>query len=548
LTAGNQGDPRGPGGQEDAVLRADGLTVAYGTADNVKVQSLTIDVRPYETVALVGESGSGKTTTALAMLGLLPRGGKVTEGTVFFRQEPYVSARFNRAAGLRGRHIGYIPQDPFVSLDPVIRIGEQIAEAIEPRRGRRRRNLEPQVLDLLSSVGIDKPRVRARQYPHELSGGMRQRVLCAIAVAHDPPVIIADEPTSHLDVTIQKQILDLIAALQATRGLAVLLITHDLAIARERARRVAVMQSGQLVETGTGGEVLGTPKSDYARRLIAASQLQTRRTPATPLASETSPVLSGRELTKVFRLRGEPGELRAVDGISIDVYQGRTVALVGESGSGKTTLSRMLCGLEKPTSGEIRTGGSAAESRSGPAVQYVYQNPYTSMNPVLRLRDIVTEPLRAHGRLSRRDTRSEARRLLDLVGLDQLTDLNVRPGQLSGGQRQRVAIARALSVHPSVLVLDEPVSALDAASRREVLDLLVRLQESTGLGYVMVTHDLAVARATSDYLYVMSKGRIVEEGPTSEVMSQPREPYTGELLRAVPKMTELRKEIVDERR
>jgi peptide/nickel transport system ATP-binding protein len=540
------GGPAASGG----LLRVRGLRVAYG--DREVVHGVDLDVRPGEVVALVGESGSGKSTTAHALIGLLPDGGRVTSGAVALGVEPLTGLLPDAWRRVRGVRVGLVPQDPGTALDPVMRVGEQVAEALvvhgTPRGAARERAVE-----ILREVGLDHPGERARQYPHQLSGGMRQRVLVGIAMACEPELVIADEPTSALDVTVQRRVLDLLAALTGRAGAAVLLITHDLAVAADRADRVVVLKDGVVVEEGPAGRVLGAPEHPYTRELVAAvpgrntvpsatvtggPAATTIEPPAPSTAADDPPqpvLLAAHALVKEFRLGRRRERLRAVDDVSFTVPRGSAFALVGESGSGKSTTARLVLGLDRPSAGVVEldgapVGGDRATRRR---TQLVHQDPYASLDPRFTVAAVVEEPLRAHRVGTRAERADRVAQLLEQVHLSP--DLaRRRPAELSGGQRQRVAIARALALDPELLVLDEPTSALDVSVQARVLDLLARLRAERGLTYLFISHDLAVVRQVADHVGVMRNGRLVETGPVGRVFDHPAHPYTAELLAAIP--------------
>ncbi|MGI5271905.1 dipeptide ABC transporter ATP-binding protein [Nonomuraea sp. CA-218870] len=495
------------------------------------VEGVSFIVGPGEVVALVGESGSGKSTTAHAVIGLLPGNATVDGGRILFGDADLTTWSARRMEALRGARIGLVPQDPSNSLNPVKTIGAQVGEVMRIHRRGDRRDIRRRVIDLLTRVGLPDPEARARQYPHQLSGGMRQRVLIAIAIALRPSLVIADEPTSALDVTVQRRILDLIDDLRAEYGTAVLLVTHDLGVAASRSDRLVVMRAGRIEERGPTTAVLAAPEAAYTQRLLRdapALSVREYRQPAEPAAE---PAIVARDLVKEFRLGRRP--FRAVDGVSFEVPRGTTHALVGESGSGKTTTARMVVRFAEPTSGTVTVPGAGEGRRFRRHVQLVHQNPYGSLDPRQSVAEIVAEPLR-NFRLGDRAARAaRVADLLDRVALPR--DLaGRRPRELSGGQRQRVAIARALAVEPEVLVLDEAVSALDVTVQAQILDLLEQLQRDLGLTYLFISHDLAVVRQISHTVSVMSEGRIVESGTARQVFTGPRHPYTRELLAAIP--------------
>ncbi|MCU1345405.1 MAG: transporter related protein [Acidimicrobiia bacterium] len=521
------------------------LRVSYRTRAGTTVSAVrgvSLDVAVGETVAVVGESGSGKSTTAHAIVGLLASSATVDGGTVELDGLDLVGLSDRALRNVRGAEVGFVPQDPTVSLNPVHRVGDQVAEVLRVHHLAGRRAAALAAIDLLTDAGLPDAAVRARQFPHELLGGMRQRVLIAIALAARPRLLIADEPTSALDVTVQRQILDHLGALTRAHGTAVLLITHDLGIAAERADRIAVMSQGEVVEVGPAEALLHDPQHPYTQSLIgAAPSLAVRRTRTRRTIQPTiAPLVVARHLVKEYPLPGQREPLRAVDDVSFDIRSGETVALVGESGSGKSTTARLLMRLTTATSGTIDFDGQDLLRLRGEAlraarrrVQLVYQNPYSSLEPRFTVAEIVAEPLRAFGIGTRLERRHAAGDLVERVALPRSV-LDRRPGELSGGQRQRVAIARALALSPSLVVCDEPVSALDVSVQAQVLDLLAELQEALGVAYLFISHDLAVVRQIAHRVNVMQHGRIVETGTVDQVFDAPEHPYTRELLSAIP--------------
>ncbi|PVE98456.1 ABC transporter ATP-binding protein [Microbacterium sp. TPD7012] len=533
----------------EPVLSIKGLAVAFRTGSELvtAISDVSIDVAAGETVAVVGESGSGKSTTAAAVNRLLPDNGVITAGSIRFDGRELTELGENAMISLRGAGIGLVPQDPMSNLDPLMRVGDQIGEALEVHGRTTGDATTARVVELLEMVGIADAANRARQYPHEFSGGMRQRVLIAMGLACTPRLLIADEPTSALDVTVQRRILDQLDELTDELGTAVFLITHDLALAAERADRIVVMFRGKIVEEGTSAEVLGNPQHEYTRQLLAAApSLASRRDPL-PLretvASET-PFVEVRDLRKEFALRspkpGEPQTFTAVDGVSFSIRRGTTVSIVGESGSGKSTTANMVLGLEDVTSGSILFDGLdltglrrkelfALRRR----VQPVFQNPYASLDPRYTVEQSIAEPLRVH-RIGTAATRhARVLELLEQVALPAAMAERL-PHELSGGQRQRVAIARALALEPELVVLDEAVSALDVLVQAQILDLLADLQRRLGLSYLFISHDLAVVRMISDEVHVMQRGVVVESGRPERIFDDPQHPYTKELLAAIP--------------
>jgi len=521
------------------LLRVQGLEVRFGSAA-AATHAVDLSVQPGQTVAVVGESGSGKTTTASAILGLLPPGGRITAGRILFDGMDLAKADRRRLRSIRGTGIGYVPQDPMTNLNPVWRVGFQVREAL------RANNIsDKQVVRLLADVGLPDPATQVRRYPHQLSGGMCQRVLIAIALAGRPRLLVADEPTSALDVTVQRQVLDHLQHLTADLGTAVLLITHDLVLAAQRAEQLVVMHRGAVVETGAARQVLEDPQHEYTRRLVAAAPSMRRSAKRRRRVHKPEDdVLVATGLTKVYRqASGAPWrktELRAVDAVSFRLRRGTTLAIAGESGSGKSTLARMVLGLLAPTAGTVAFGGrdiAGLDRREMLAfrrrVQPVFQNPYGSLDPRYPVVRAIEEPLRIHRIGDRRQRRKRVFELAEQVALPSSV-LDRRPRELSGGQRQRVAIARALALQPQVLVCDEAVSALDVVVQAQILDLLTDLQAALGLTYLFISHDLAVIRQLADEVLVMLAGRVVEHATTEEVFTRPRHDYTRELLAAIP--------------
>ncbi|GAB3464998.1 ABC transporter ATP-binding protein [Kineococcus endophyticus] len=536
----------------EPLLSIEDLRVSYSGRGGRRevLHGVSFDVHPGEVVAVVGESGSGKSTTAHAVVGLLPAGGSVDAGSVRFEGEELVGLGDRAWRSVRGARIGLVPQDPTLSLNPVTRVGDQVAEALRVHGLARGAAARARAVELLTAAGLPDAAVRARQYPSQLSGGMRQRVLIAVGLAAGPRLLVADEPTSALDVTVQRTVLDHLELLAREAGTAVLFITHDLAVAADRASRVVVMSQGEVVETGTAQQVLTRPRHAYTASLLAAApslattRLRAAARPGTPVRTPEpragTPLLQVRSLVKEFPLPGRGRVHRAVSDVGFDLDRGRTLGLVGESGSGKTTTARLVLGLERPTSGQVLLDGQETGRLRGAAwralrrrLQFVYQNPYASLDPRVPVGETVAEPLRAFAVGDRRSRRRRVLELLDQVRLPAEV-AERRPAELSGGQRQRVAIARALALDPDVVVCDEPVSALDVSVQAQILELLVQLQADHGLAYLFISHDLAVVRQVSDDVGVVRNGELVEFGPAQEVFTNPRHPYTAELLAAVP--------------
>ena len=520
----------------DPLLSVTGLEVRFGDAPAIR--GVDLAVQAGQTVAIVGESGSGKSTTAAAILGLLPPGGRITLGRIEFDGIDLTSAGRRQLRAVRGSGIGYVPQDPMTNLNPVWRIGFQVREAL------RANNINRGAAELLADAGMPDPVHRARQYPHQLSGGMCQRALIAIGLAGRPRLLIADEPTSALDVTVQRRVLDHLQQLAGELDTAVLLITHDLALAAERAERLIVMHQGQVVEAAAAQAILHDPQHPYTQRLVAAVP-SLRAAPTKKPSAQSPDVIVASGLTKIYRSsHGAPWrttEIRAVDDVSFRLRRGTTLAVAGESGSGKSTLARMVLGLLQPNSGTVVFDGRdicSLNRRQTFAfrrkVQPVFQNPYGSLDPMYSVARIIEEPLRIHRIGDRHQRRQAVREVADQVALPASL-LNRRPRELSGGQRQRVAIARALALKPEVVVCDEAVSALDVVVQAQILELLAELQAELGLTYLFISHDLAVIRQIADEVMVMLAGRVVEHAPTEDVFTRPQHEYTRQLLAAIPR-------------
>jgi len=524
------------------------LSVCYrsGGQINPAVQSLSFSLAQGETVAIVGESGSGKSTLANAILGLLPENAQITGGQLWVEGSDLTHASERQKRQLRGRTIGLVPQDPMVSLNPTLRVGQQIAEALILAKGKRYPAVDADVVELLQHVGIDKPVLRARQYPHELSGGMRQRVLIAIALAGNPRLIIADEPTSALDVTVQRKILDHLQRLVSERGISLLIITHDLGVATDRADRILVMKQGELVEQGPPRQILDAPTHPYTQALIAAAPAFAKR--REPLANPdwaalAKPILSLQNVGKNFALpkvKGQDNSFQALENLSLDVYPGQTLAIVGESGSGKSTALRIALGLEKPTRGSVWFEQQEVTHLSWrdfrplrQRIQLVQQNPFAALDPRFTVFDSIVEPLESFGLLKGAALEQAARELISRVHLP-VSFLDRLPRELSGGQCQRVAIARALALQPDLLLLDEPVSALDVSVQAHILELLEELQREMGIAYVLVSHDLSVVANFAHQVLVLRNGQVVEQGSVDQIFSRPANDYTRELINAIP--------------
>ncbi|WP_405162470.1 dipeptide ABC transporter ATP-binding protein [Nocardia sp. NBC_01499] len=660
----------------EPLLEITDLRVSFGGV--TAVQGANLVIAPGERVAVVGASGSGKSTMAHTIMGLLPGSGQVTGGTIRWRGEDITHAEEKRLRELRGKEIGLVPQDPMSNLNPVSRVGRQVSETLLAHKVCSRREAKERAIELLGQAGLPEPARRARQYPHEFSGGMRQRALIAIGLACRPALLIADEPTSALDVTVQRQILDHLEKLTQELGTALLLVTHDLGLAAERADRVVVMSDGKIVESGPARQVLTDPQEEYTRRLVAAApaliaprradpvvvdevleeqaavgegadvqaadgevadeqavdgaaadgdkavaekavaekavdgeaaveksangkaadskiakgksaegevadekavdskvvdgkaadekaadettdvaaadsnvtddkavddKVAVEKSAAKPVTAEPakdSPILEVSGISKEYRIRGRGGVLRAVDNVSFTIARGRTTAIVGESGSGKTTTARMVLGLVPVTSGTIKLNGVDMVGLRGEqlraarlSMQPVFQDPYASLDPMWTVERLIAEPLRAFGIGDRKSRGARVTELLEQVALPAAM-AHRYPNELSGGQRQRVAIARALAIEPRLVVCDEAVSALDVLVQDQILTLLASLQERLGVSYLFISHDLAVVRALAHDVVVMRNGQVVEQGPVEDVLTAPADPYTRQLLDAIP--------------
>ncbi|WP_024800114.1 ABC transporter ATP-binding protein [Nocardia sp. BMG51109] len=521
------------------LLAVSHLDVGYGERGAPVVSDVSFTVERGDVVAIVGQSGSGKSTIARAVLGLLPEGGHIIGGSVHL--DGVDVTRFGRRQWRekRGRTVGFVPQDPLGSLDPLKRVGAQVAEVLVTHGIEGSRAAHRRAVELLDRVGIEAPEERARYYPHQLSGGQQQRVLIAIAIAADPDLLIADEPTSALDVTVQRRILDLLDDLRRERGLGIVFITHDLALAENHSNRVVVLSDGVVRESGATGDVLRFPTDDYTRQLISdapALSPDKYARPAPP--SRGRPVLEVRDLTKSYH-----AGVRVLNGVSFAVRAGSVHALVGASGSGKTTVARALAGLTTFDSGSVIIEGAQLDSRAWATpkrrrersriLHLVQQNPLAALDPRLPIAEAVAEPLTIHRIGNRRSRRAEALAALERVGLPP--EIGTRtPDEVSGGQRQRVVLARALIAGPRILVLDEPTSALDVTVQALTIDLLLELQRDLGLTFLFISHDLALVRQIADDVSVLRGGVLVESGPVREVFAAPTAEYTRRLLDAVP--------------
>ncbi len=537
----------------ETLLKVEDLRIEFGpsSAPVAAVDGLGFEIARGETLVLVGESGSGKSLTALAVTRLLPVAARIAAGRVTLGGLDLFGLPARRLCEVRGRRIGFVFQEPQVALNPVMRVGDQVAEVLRQHLGLRGTALRRRAIEALEAVGIPDPGRRARDYPHQYSGGMKQRAMIAIALAGEPELLIADEPTTALDVTLQAQILALLKAEQRRRGMAMLFITHDFGVAWQVADRVAVLQSGRLVECAPRDEFYRAPRHAYSRALFAALPRLERRPPApssAPPASASTPLLEVENLRIRFPvrsglLRRTVDYVRAVDGVSLTLAAGETLAIVGESGSGKTTMGRGILRLLPLAGGSVRFRGENLASLSGAEMrrrrrhlQIVFQDSHAAMNPRMLVGDILQEGMIAQGIGATREAR-EARvaELLRQVGLEA-GHARRYPHEFSGGQRQRICIARALAVDPALIVCDEPTSALDVSVQAQILDLLRDLQQRLGLAFLFITHNLGVVAQLAHRVAVMHQGVVVESGPVGEVLFAPRHPYTRQLLAAVPRI------------
>ncbi|MGY6463207.1 dipeptide ABC transporter ATP-binding protein [Corynebacterium sp. UMB8791] len=545
--------------QDQPLLEIADLKVTFESTTGVveAVRDFDLTVYPGQSIAIVGESGSGKSTAAMSILGLLPGTGKVTNGSIKLNGEELTELDEKGWQKVRGNKIGLVPQDPMSNLNPVWRIGTQVEESLRANHVVEGSERHARVVQLLEEAGLPEAERRAKQYPHEFSGGMRQRALIAIGLAARPELLIADEPTSALDVTVQKKILDHLEALTEELGTALLFITHDLGLAAERADHLLVMHRGRIVEKGPSLQILRNPQHPYTKRLVtaapslASARIQSAKAQGIESSEELASghhdseevVLSVQNLVKEFDVRGQKGKqkvLRAVDDVTFDVRRGTTLALVGESGSGKSTVANMALRLLEPTSGRVLFEGQDIAKLKGRELfemrrkmQVVFQNPYGSLDPMYSIYRCIEEPLTLHKVGNRKEREARVAELLDLVQMPR-SAMRRYPNELSGGQRQRIAIARAMALGPEVIVLDEAVSALDVLVQNQILQLLTQLQEEMRLSYLFITHDLAVVRQTADDIVVMRQGKAVEQGRADDIFDNPQDPYTQNLINSVP--------------
>ncbi|MSP82449.1 MAG: ABC transporter ATP-binding protein [Alphaproteobacteria bacterium] len=533
------------------ILSVEDLAVTFATAAGpvAALQGVSFALQPGEVLGIVGESGSGKTVACRSVMRLLAANAQVRSGRILFEGRDMLALDEADLARIRGDRIAMIFQNPSTHLDPLMTAGGQVAEALRAHRGMGAREARRQAIDLLAEMRIPEPERRVDSYPHQLSGGMRQRVMIAAALACRPGVLLADEPTTALDVTVQAQILGLLKGLRAEHGLSIILVSHDLGVIAQMCDRVVVMKDGKVVETGPIADIIHRPRMDYTRQLIASQPAL--MLPAMPSNRVREPILAVRNLSVHYASsRGLSGLLtgqarhvvRAVDDVGFSLGQGETLGIVGESGSGKSTIARAIVGLAPVHAGEIDFAGrsvrrqdAAARLRFQRSVQMVFQDPFTSLNPSFTIARTLAEPLRRHRLCAPADI---AARIAELMAKVELPDdlLSRRPSQLSGGQRQRVGIARALAVEPRLIIADEVTSALDVTIQAQILGLFKKLRDSMGLTIVLISHDLAVVRHLCERVVVMRHGRLVEHGVTAEVFAAPRDPYTQELLAAIPRI------------
>jgi peptide/nickel transport system ATP-binding protein len=530
------------------------------------INDISFTIRAGETFALVGESGSGKSMTSLSIMRLLPNAATVKQGHIYYKGQDLLTLTEAEMRTIRGTGIGMIFQEPMTSLNPVMTIGQQIAEAVKNAKPHlSAEDNKNKVLELLDLVGIRDYRERMHEYPHQFSGGMRQRVMIAMALAGEPELLIADEPTTALDVTIQAQILTLIKEIQQKRNMAVLLITHDLGVVHQIADHVAVMRHGVIVESNHCLEFFKNPQHQYSQQLFHSvpslakrgerlsvvgddNTTNTANTPFVETSKSDEIILSIEQLKTFFPIKKglfkrTTGYVEAVNDVSLSLKKGQTLALVGESGSGKTTLAKTILRLLTPHSGTIVFAGNNLATLSQrdliaarSDLQIIFQDPYSSMNPRMLVRDILSEGMKALKVITEKQAQEERMlELLDLVGLDK-DSLNRYPHQFSGGQRQRISIARALAVNPQLIICDEPTSALDVSVQAQILNLLKDLQQRLGLSYLFITHNISVVAYLADEIAVMVNGKIIEHGSTEDIIVRPQQPYTKTLMSAVPEL------------
>ncbi|WP_439105547.1 ABC transporter ATP-binding protein [Congregibacter sp.] len=521
-----------------ALLEVKNLAVSFVTRNGVNkaVDDISFTVESGKITAIIGESGSGKSVACYSMLGLIPMPpGRIDSGQALFDGKDLLQCSERQLRKTRGRDIAMIFQDPMTCLNPYMTIGKQMVEPIVYHKGVSKSEARARAIELLGEVGIRNPESTVDSFPHEFSGGMRQRVMIAMALINEPKLLIADEPTTALDVTIQAQILQLIADLQRTRDIGVIFISHDLAVVADIADDICVMQQGKIVETGDREAIFSNAEHPYTKKLLSAIPAGTK----VAQAQEAEPLISVRNLKTWFEVAG--GEtVKAVDDVSFDIHKGEILGLVGESGSGKSTIGRSLLRLVPVSDGQVTFDGTDVTALDGPALksmrrrmQMIFQDPFASLNPRMTVFDTLAEPLLLHGIEDRRSVADGVLKLMDDVGLARAF-VRKYPHEFSGGQRQRIAIGRALATRPAFIVADEPVSALDVTIQAQILDLMLELGKEYGLTMLFVSHDLAVVKHLADRIIVLYQGKIVEEGTGETLFNAPQEAYTQQLLQAIP--------------
>lgn len=532
------------------LLKVDSLRVVFNTRNGqqVAVKNLSFDIKKGEILGIVGESGSGKSVACYSLLGLIPTPpGKIESGKAIFDGVDLLSLNEIELRKVRGAKIAMIFQDPMTSLNPNMRVADQLTEVLHQHQRISSKDARKKAIDLLEQVGINDAARRVDDYPHQFSGGMRQRVVIAMALLADPDLLIADEPTTALDVTVQAQILNLIKSLQQERNLAVIFITHDLAVASHMADKLIVMQKGEVVEQGSKEEIFKSPKHEYTKKLLS-SVLDSPKPQIYQMEMAREPLIKAKNINTWFPqysvgfFKKISGYIKGVDNISIDIFPGEIVGLVGESGSGKSTLGRSLIRLIEPKSGSVDFEGKEVLSldrntlrKARREFQMIFQDPYASLNPRQTIYQTLAEPLLQHAIVERSAVLNRVLELMDEVGLDRQF-IYKYPHEFSGGQRQRIAIARAIAVKPKLIIADEPVSALDVTIRAQIIELLMTLSQKYQMAILFISHDMSVVRYLCDRVIVMKKGQIVEEGPTEQVLIEPKAQYTQELIRAIPKI------------
>ena len=536
------------------ILQVKNLTVSTGTGTKKTdiVNNISFTIERGETFVLLGESGSGKSITALSIMRLLPAAIKISDGSVILHTTNLFQLPENKMRKIRGAKIGMIFQEPQTSLNPVLTAGQQISETLRQHDNLSKKQCIKRSIELLDAVGIPDAERRINEYPHQFSGGMKQRIMIAIALAGKPDLLIADEPTTALDVTIQAQVLNLLRKLQSETGMSILFITHDIGVAAQMADHIAVMQNGSIVELKTKKELFSNPENSYTQKLFDAIPSWEKRTDENEIEeierTERTSLLKVKDLKVYYPIRKgifkrTIGHVRAVDSVTIDLHAGETVAIVGESGSGKTTMGKGILQLLEVTSGDITYQKTDLNKLDAPSlrklrsdIQIVFQDPYSSMNPRMMVNDIIQEGMLAQGVGESKKERDEHTvKLLEQVGL--LPEHRYRyPHEFSGGQRQRICIARALAVKPKLIICDEPTSALDVSVQAQILSLLKDLQKEYQLGYLFITHNISVVEYIAHYVAVMYEGKIVEQGAVEKILKNPKNPYTKNLLSAVPRI------------